>query len=481
MHHRFVSALSAFCCFFFAATLKAATPRPPNIIFILADDLGYGDLGCYGQKRFATPNIDRLAAEGLRFTQHYSGNTVCAPSRSALLTGQHTGHTPVRGNLEVRPEGQHPLPAATLTLPKVLKAAGYVSGVFGKWGLGFPGSEGEPLRQGFDRFYGFNCQRLGHHYYPEHLWDDTRKVILEKNAGSGKGDYAPELIHRRTLDFIAQNRARPFFCFVTSIIPHAELVAPESYLARHRGKYGPETPYAGVDRGPEYRRGPYASQAEPRAAFAAMVNVLDDQVGEIVAQVRALGLEQDTLILFSSDNGPHREGGHDPDYFNSSGGLRGTKRDLYEGGIRVPLIAWWPGMIRAGATTTHLSAFWDMLPTFAELARQPVPPGLDGVSLTPTLTGRGGQAEHEFLYWEFHEGGGRLALRQGDWKIVRYDVLKNPDGPVQLYHIPRDPKETSDLAAQEPQRAQAMAKLMRGARTDSPVFRFSQTGYLQKQ
>jgi arylsulfatase A-like enzyme len=212
-----------------------------------------------------------------------------------------------------------------------------------------------------------------------------------------------------------------------------------------------------------------------------MVNLLDDQVGEIVAQVRALGLAENTLILFSSDNGPHREGGHDPDVFNSSGGLRGTKRDLYEGGIRVPLIAWWPSTIRPGATTAHVSAFWDLLPTFAELARVPAPAGLDGLSLVPTLTGRGTQAQHDFLYWEFHEGGGRLALRQGDWKIVRYDVLKKPDGPVQLFNLARDPAETTDLATQEPQRAAAMAKLMRSARTDSPVFRFSQTGYLQKK
>ncbi|MBM3853521.1 MAG: arylsulfatase [Verrucomicrobia bacterium] len=458
-----------------------ATPRPPNIIFILADDLGYGDLGCYGQTRFKTPHLDRLAAEGLRFTSHYSGATVCAPSRSALLTGLHTGHTPVRGNLEIQPEGQHPLPAATVTLPKVLKTAGYTSGLFGKWGLGFPGSEGEPLRQGFDRFYGFNCQRLGHHYYPHHLWDDARKIILEENSGAKKGAYAPDLIHRQTLAFLAQHRDRPFFCFVASIIPHADLAAPASYHARHRGKYGPEQPYVGVDRGPEYRRGPYESQAEPRAAFAAMINLLDDQVGEIVAQVRALGPAENTLILFSSDNGPHREGGHDPDVFHSAGGLRGTKRDLYEGGIRVPLIAWWPGTIRPGTTTGHISAFWDLLPTFAELAGAPAPAGLDGLSLVPTLTGRGTQAQHNYLYWEFHEGGGRLALRQGEWKIVRYDVLKNPDGPVQLFNISRDPAEASDLAAQEPQRAQAMAKLMRSARTDSPVFRFSQTGYLQKK
>jgi arylsulfatase A len=464
-----------------APAFAAPASRPPNLIFILADDLGYGDLGCYGQQRFATPHLDRLAAEGLRFTQHYSGNTVCAPSRSALLTGLHTGHTPVRGNLEIQPEGQHPLPAATVTLPKVLKAAGYVSGVFGKWGLGYPGSEGEPLRQGFDRFYGYNCQRLGHHYYPHHLWDDTRKVILERNAGTARGDYAPELIHRETLAFLERNRDRPFFLYVASVIPHAELVAPEAYLARHRGKYGRETPYRGVDGGPEFRRGPYESQAEPKAAFAAMVNLLDDQVGEIVAKVRALGLAENTLIVFASDNGPHREGGHDPDYFNSSGGLRGTKRDLYEGGIRVPLIAWWPGTVRPGTETKHVSAFWDVLPTFAELAGVRAPAGIDGISFAPTLTGRGRQAPHDYLYWEFHEGGGRLALRQGDWKVVRYDVLARPDGPVQLFHLPDDPQEKTDLAAREPQRAAALAQLLRGARTESPVFRFSQTGYLQKK
>ncbi len=468
---------------FFAAALFAqpATPRPPNIIFILADDLGYGDLSCYGQKHFKTPHIDRLAAEGMRFRQHYSGSTVCAPSRSSLLTGLHTGHTPVRGNLEIQPEGQHPLPQNTLTLPKILKPAGYVSGLFGKWGLGFPGSEGEPLKQGFDRFFGYNCQRLGHHYYPYHLWDDTRKVILEGNAGALKNTYAPGLIHQKALAFIEQNRDRPFFCFVTSIMPHAELVAPEKYLARHRGKYGRETPYVGVDSGPTFRNGPYASQAEPRAAFAAMVNVLDDQVGEIVAMVRALGLAENTLIIFTSDNGPHLEGGADPEYFGSSGGLRGTKRDLYEGGIRVPLIAWWPGVVPPGSETSHVSAFWDVLPTLADMAQLPRPKGIDGISFAPTLTGRGPQRSHDYLYWEFHEGGGRLALRQGDWKVVRYDVLAKPDGPLELYNVASDPQETKNVAAQHADRVRAMDATMRAARVDSPVFRFAQQGYLQNK
>ena len=457
----------------------ASAPRPPNIVFILADDLGYGDLSVYGQRAFATPNIDRLAAEGMRFTQHYSGATVCAPSRSALFTGLHTGHTPIRGNKEVQPEGQHPLPADTRTLAKLLKGAGYTTGLFGKWGLGFPGSEGAPRRQGFDRFFGYNCQRLGHHYYPEHLWDDDTQLSLPANTDRRNGTYAPTLIHQKTLSFIEANRDRPFFCFVASIIPHAELTAPESYLARHRGKYGPEQPYVGVDDGPTFRQGPYASQPDPRAAYAAMINVLDDQVGEIVAKLRRLGLAENTLVVFSSDNGPAFEGGSNPAFFNSNGGLRGIKRDLYEGGIRVPMIAHWPGTIARGEVSTHLSAFWDWLPTFAELAGLPAPAALVGVSLAPTLTRRGRQAQHNYLYWEFHEGGGRVALRQGDWKVVRYEVLKNPNGPLALFNLATDPNETTDLAARHPDRVKALGSLLAGARTESPIFQFGQTGYLQ--
>ncbi|MDO8540455.1 MAG: sulfatase-like hydrolase/transferase [Opitutaceae bacterium] len=303
--------------------------------------------------------------------------------------------------------------------------------------------------------------------------------MLEDNAGTMKNAYAPELIHQKTLAFIEQNRERPFFCVVASIMPHAELAAPERYLAQHRGKYGPEKPYAGVDDGPTYRNGPYASQSEPHAAFAAMINVLDDHVGEIVAKVRALGLAENTLIIFTSDNGPHTEGGADPDYFGSNGGLRGTKRDLYEGGIRVPMIAWWPGVIRPGSETSHVLAFWDVMPTLAELAQLPAPPGIDGISFAPTLTGRGQQRQHEYLYWEFHEAGGRLALRQGDWKIVRNDVLEKPDGPAELYHLASDPAEKNNLAAQQLERVRAMAATMRSARVDSPVFRFAQKGYLQ--
>ncbi|MES2694610.1 MAG: arylsulfatase [Verrucomicrobiota bacterium] len=468
-------ALSAF-------SAPATTPaRPPNIVFILADDLGYGDLGCYGQKRYATPHIDALARSGMRFTQHYSGAPVCASSRSALMTGLHTGHTPIRGNKEIMPEGQEPLPADTLTLPRLLQRAGYVTGAFGKWGLGYPGSVGEPTRQGFDHFYGYNCQRLGHHYYPDHLWQDTTKIVLEDNAGTMKAAYGPELIHQKSLAFIERNKDRPFFMFVPNIMPHAELAVPERYLARHRGKYGPETPYVGTDNGPQYRQGPYASQREPRATFAAMMNLLDDQVGEIVAKLKELGLDKNTLVVFSSDNGPHDEGGHDPKTFASSGPFRGMKRDTYEGGIRVPFIAAWPGTIAPGATSDHISAFWDLLPTFGELAGAPIPTGLDGISLAPTLLGRGQQKQHEYLYWEFHEKGGRVGLRMGDWKAVRYNVAKNPLPALELYNLAKDPSETKNVAAANPEIVARIEALLRGARTESPIFKFQQSGFLQKK
>jgi arylsulfatase A-like enzyme len=461
------------------AARAAQASRPPNIIFILADDLGYGDLSAYGQKKFRTPHIDRLAVEGMRFTQHYAGAPVCASSRSALLTGQHTGHTYIRGNKEVQPEGQEPLPAGTRTFATALKQAGYVTGVFGKWGLGYPGSVGAPENQGFDRFFGYNCQRLAHNYYPSHLWDDARRLDLPGNAGGGTAVYAPQLIHERTLAFIEDNRDRPFFCFVATPIPHAELLVPEDYLARHRGQYGPEAPYAGVDSGPDYRLGPYGSQATPKAAYAAMINLLDDQVGEIVATIERLGLSENTLIIFASDNGPAAEGGSHPDLFDSAGGLRGQKRDLYEGGIRVPFIARWPGTVEAGSTSAHLSAFWDLYPTFSELAGTEAPGGIDGLSMVPTLTGRGEQARHDHLYWEFHEIGGRKALRRGPWKLVRYGVARETPGPLELYNLANDPNETTDVAAANPALVRELEQLMEGARTESALFTFGQQGYLQ--
>lgn len=459
------------------AETEANQVSGPNIIYILADDLGYGDLSCYGQKKFSTPNIDRLAAEGMLFTQHYSGSTVCAPSRSALMTGQHTGHTFIRGNYEIKPEGQYPLPDSITTMAESLKDAGYVTGAFGKWGLGFPRSEGDPNKQGFDTFFGFNCQRLGHHYYPYHLWSNQDSVVLEANAGLSKGTYAPDLIHEQTMAFLEANKDTSFFLFVPSIIPHAELVAPDSVLAEYLGKYPPEKTYEGLDGGPGYRDGRYASQANPHAAFAAMIQILDRQVGEIVLRVEELGIAENTLIIFTSDNGPHLEGGADPEYFDSNGPYRGTKRDLYEGGIHVPMVARWPGKIKAGSRSDHVSAFWDIFPTFASLAGATPPAQTDGISMVPTLLGQEGQPEHEYLYWEFHERGGRQAVRRGNWKAVRYNVKKDRASKVELYDLVKDPGEENNLADVHPEVEEELRLIMDGARSPSKVFSFGQEAF----
>ena len=443
--------------------------KPPNIIYIIADDLGYGDLSCYGQQRFQTPNLDRLAESGMRFTQHYAGTTVCAPSRSVLMTGLHTGHTPIRGNKEWQPEGQWPLPDSAYTLAEMLKEAGYVTGAFGKWGLGFVDTEGAPHRQGFDRFYGYNCQRLAHNYYPAHLWNNEEKIILEANSGLAKETYAPELIHREALEFLNANRDTTFFLFYPMILPHAELVAPEAYMARFRGKFLPEKTFEGVDDGERFRQGPYGSQHESHAAFAAMVTMIDDMVGELLQRVNELGLDENTLIIFTSDNGPHLEGGGDPDYFDSNGPLRGYKRDLYEGGIRVPMIARWTGRIKAGTVSNHVSAFWDVMSTIAELLNAFV--ATDGVSFLPELLGdTARQQQHQSLYWEFHEQGGRRALRVGDWKLVQYNAWSEPRGAFELYNLSEDIGETRDVAQEFPTETERLVRMMARQRTPSPVF-----------
>ncbi len=463
--------LCSIVLFAYGCTPEKKTPVKPNIIYILADDAGYGDLSCYGQTKFSTPNIDALAAAGLKFTDHYSGSTVCAPSRSALLTGLHTGHTPIRGNREVAPEGQQPMTDTIPTLAKIFKQAGYATGAFGKWGLGYPGSEGDPLNQGFDRFFGFNCQRFGHNYYPTHLWDNTDSLVIEGNLEGKTGVFAPSLIHEKALSFLEENKDKPFFMYVPTIIPHAELVAPEPYMEKYRGKYGEEKPYKGYDEGKKFRKGPYQSQAEPHAAFAAMMHLLDDHVGAIVQKVKELGLEENTLIVFASDNGPHLEGGADPNFFDGNGPLKGFKRDLYEGGIRVPMIAYWPGVVKQGVTD-HVSAFWDVLPTFTELINQQVP-DVDGVSFLPTLLGQNEkQQQHEYLYWEFHERGGRQAVRKGNYKAVRYNVYKDPDSTPELYDLTKDIGEDNNIADAHPELVAEMAQIMKEARTPSPVFSF---------
>lgn len=445
----------------------------PNIIYFIADDLGYGDLSCLGQEKFNTPNIDRLASEGMLFTQHYSGSTVCAPSRSALMTGQHTGHTPIRGNRSVQPEGQWPIEDKTFTLAELLKQKGYVTGGFGKWGLGGPGTEGDPVYQGFDVFFGYNCQGKAHNYYPRHLWDNLEKVILHENEGINEGIYGPNLIHEKALEFIESNKDQPFFLFYPNVIPHAELFAPEEYMKMFRGKFLPEKEYQGYDEGPKFRDGPYGSQPEPHAAFAAMITLLDHQVGEVIDKIAELGLSENTLVIFTSDNGPHLEGGADPDYFNSNGIYTGYKRDLYEGGIRVPTIARWPGKIAANSQTNHLSAFWDVYPTLAELTGQEIHDSVDGISFLPTLLGKEGQQEHEYLYWEFHEKNGRQAIRKGDWKLVRYDVFSPEKMTTELYNIAEDPAEIRNVAEENQDIAEELLHLMKGARTESPVFTFN--------
>ena len=457
---------------------KTATRSNPNIIYILADDLGYGDLSITGQDKFDTPNIDKLAAQGMIFTQHYSGATVCAPSRSALLTGMHTGHTVVRGNKEVQPEGQYPIPADTYTVAEMLKETGYKTSVYGKWGLGFPGSEGDPNMQGFDEFYGYNCQRLAHNYYPHHLWHNQEKIVLKGNEGKGQEIYAPDLIHEESLRFLEENKDSTFFMLYATPLPHAELLIPKPYLEKYSGKLLPEENFEGVDEGPQFKQGGYGSQKEPHAAFAAMINHLDSQVGEIMTKLEELNIANNTIVIFTSDNGPHREGGADPDYFDSNGIFKGYKRDLYEGGVHVPMIAKWPSKIKAGTKTDHISAFWDVMPTLAEIIGKNLDATIDGISFLPTLNGENDQKEHDYLYWEFHEKGGRTAIRKGKWKGVKYDVLTQPNRVIELYNLEEDPSENKNLAGKHPDVVKELTRLMTEARTPSDIFQFSAPTYL---
>lgn len=444
----------------------------PNVIFILADDLGYADLSCLGQTKFSTPNIDRLASQGMMFTQHYSGSSVSAPSRSSLITGQHTGHTVIRGNKELPVEGQHPMPSDTYTVFKMLKENGYKTSVFGKWGLGAPDTEGAPQNQNVDVFFGYNCQRQAHNYYPYHLWHNGEKIMLAGNEDKNETDYAPDLIHKEALDFIKENKDTTFFMWYTSVLPHAELKVPENELQAFAGKpeYEKEKSYIGCDEGVYYKNGGYGSQQYTHAAFAAMVSVLDKQVGEICAILDSLGISENTIVVFTSDNGPHLEGGADPDFFNSNGEFRGYKRDLYEGGIRVPMIVKWDGVVEGNAKSDHVSAFWDFLPTMADIIGAEHPKDIDGISFLPELTKSGVQEKHDYLYWEFHEENGRQAIRQGDWKAVKYDV--HNDGKIELYNLKDDVSEEVDVAGAYPDKVAEMDSLMKVSRVDSELFQF---------
>lgn len=444
---------------------KSGLPRkevPMNVIYILADDLGYGDLGCYGQTKIHTPNIDKMAKEGMLFTQHYAGCTVSAPSRCSLMTGLHTGHSQIRGNKEIKPEGQQPMTADTYTLGKLMKSAGYATGIFGKWGLGYPGSTSVPSTMGFDEFFGYNCQRQAHSYYPDHLWHNNDTVFLHENDNEGRQIYSQDLIHEQALKFIRDNKDKPFYAMLTYTLPHAELNLPHDSIYRMYEKAFEEVPYDG-------KMGYHPSE-KPYASFAAMVTRLDKYVGDVMAELKELGLDKNTIVIFTSDNGPHREGGANPDYFKSYGPLKGVKRDVYEGGIRVPMVAWCPDKIKAGVKNDHVSAFWDVMPTLAELTGVALPETGDGISFLPTLFSKDGQKQHEYLYWEFHELNGREALRSGNWKLIRQPIVG--ETILELYDLSSDIHEDNNLAQQNPEKVKELEILMDGARTESPLFNF---------
>ena len=448
------------------AATSLSSQQKPNVVFIVTDDLGYGDLSSYGQEKFQTPNIDQLALNGTRFTRSYSGTTVSAPSRASLLTGFHTGHTPIRGNMEVQPEGQKPLPANIYTIFTLFKDAGYTTGAFGKWGLGHPGSSGDPVNQNIDQFYGYNCQRMAHNYYPSHLWHNNTKVELSENDDGGFGAYSQALIQEKALQFIEEQNDNPFFLFIPMVLPHAELVVPEdSIILNLRGKF-PETPYMGTDSGPNFRKGGYMSQDYPRATHAAMVKRIDVYVAQILDKLNEYDLLDNTLIIFTSDNGPHREGGGDPDFFNSNGIYRGYKRDLYEGGIRVPTIISWQGKVAEGKESNFPFAFWDYLPTFADILQTEIKGETDGISILPTILGEGIQHERDFFYFEFQEMGGRQAVIKGNWKLLHLDIRNG--GTYELYNIASDPSENHNIIDQFPDISEELKTIMKEARIEDP-------------
>ena len=468
-----------------AAAQRGAPPpvpsTPPNIVFILADDLGYGDLGAYRQRNIRTPRLDRLAAEGMRFTQFYSGSAVCAPSRGAFLTGRHTGHGYVRDNQELggfldsEERGQLPLPPNHPTLARWLRDRGYATAVVGKWGLGGPESTGVPTKQGFDFFFGYLDQKQAHNYYPTHLWRNEERYplgneyfsphqMLEGNPNDRKSydkyrgtDYAIDFMTRQAVEWLRAKKSTPFFLYFAPTIPHVALQVPEAAMKEYEGQFA-ETPYTGDDR--------YLPQRTPRAAYAAMVTYLDAQVGRILDTLNEIGADERTLVIFTSDNGaPYNVGGAPTEFFTSNGALRGHKGTLYEGGIRVPMMARWPGRIRAGTTSDHIAANWDMWATFADLIGAAAPDGTNGISLLPTLLARGNQRAHEALYWEFHSQGSSQAVRMGRWKGIRNHILTQPDAPLELYDLDRDVAEATNVAAKNPDLVRRIEEVMKTGHT----------------
>jgi len=467
-----------------------ASGSVPNIVLILADDLGYAELGCYGQKKIKTPHLDRLAAQGMRFTQFYTGAPVCAPARCVLLTGKHSGHAYIRNNGEVKPEGQRPIPTEELTIAELLKQKNFATAAVGKWGLGMVGTTGDPNRQGFDLFFGYNCQRHAHSYYPSYLWHNDKRIELDNkppvpgHARIAKGadptnpasyarfkgkDYAPDRMINMALRFVRQNKSRPFFLYYPTLIPHLALHVPDEDLKPYLGKWD-ETPFTG---------GGYTPHRTPRAAYAALISRMDTNVGRILALLDELKLADNTLVIFTSDNGTthlHKEA--DDKFFDSVGPLRGLKGRVYEGGIRVPMIARWPGHIKPGTTSKQISAAWDLMPTICRAEGIKPPVGTDGISLLPTLTGKGEQRDHEYLYWEFPGYGGQQALRQGKWKAVCANMAKG-NRKLALFDLDKDFGEQNDLAANHPDVVKRLSKLMKSARTPSQVERWNR--YLKQR
>ena len=485
--------------------------KRPNIIYILADDLGYGELGVYGQKIIETPNIDALAKSGMIFTDHYSGSPVCAPSRSVFLTGQHTGHTPIRGNDEWTErgdtwnyqamfddsslEGQRPIPDSTLTIAEVLKSSGYSTGMVGKWGLGAPMTEGVPNKQGFDFFYGYNCQRQAHTLYPMHLWrNEKRDILNNKNIAPHTdlevaadptdpnsysnfelNEYAPELMHKEALQFIENNKEAPFFLYYASPLPHVPLQAPNKWVNYYNNKLGEEKPYTGKS------NFSYFPNFTPRATYAAMISYLDEQVGDLVKKLKEIGQYNNTLIIFTSDNGPTYNGGTDTPFFNSAKPFKTeygwAKGFVNEGGIRVPMIASWPGKIKNGSRSMLISAFQDMMPTFCDIAKISQPKNIDGISLLPTLLGTDQKQTHKYLYWEFPSYKGQQAVRMGKWKAIRRNIFDgNTD--IELYNLEEDIQEQKNVADLYPEIISKIEIIMKDAH-DPPIynkFKFPQLG-----
>lgn len=450
-------------------TVTVAAQTKPNIIYILADDLGYGDLSCYGQKYFKTPTLDSLAHHGIRFTQHYTGSPVCAPSRASLMTGRDPGHSRVRGNYELGPYGfgaGWPLQPEDYTLSEILKLGNYSTALIGKWGLGVQETTGSPLKQGFDYSYGYLNQGHAHNQFPDHLFRNGIREDIPANKDGQTAAFSGDLLTQDAVKYLdRQKHDQPFFLYLSYVTPHAELLVPDDSLFQFCKGIFQGQPFTAKPNNPSNIYGGYRSQLHPAAAYAAMVIRLDSDIKKIVERLKKNGLHDNTIIMFASDNGSHREGGADPAYFNSNGGLRGAKRDVYEGGIRTPFIVYWPGVITTGSVSDNVSGFWDIMPTIADIAGVDLKKrniATEGISLLPTLKGRTkGQKQHKYLYWEFHEGAtSNQAVRSGNWKAVRL----NPAGPIELYNLKDDPEEKVNVALAHPQVVKQMQVILSKAR-----------------